>query len=175
MPTLDFPVETSEWAMFKLDLSWWELPLRVAIVYFALLIMVRLSGKRTIGQFTPFDLLVVMLLSEAVSPSLTGGDQSISGGLLAAVTLIAFNLLVAYVTARSIKVQSWVEGRPILIGKDGVVFSEVLKRHHVPMLDMHQALREADCDQSQMKAAFLEADGKISVLQHAPHASATRG
>lgn len=76
----------------------------------------RLSGKRTIGQFTPFDLLVVMLLSEAVSPSLTGSDQSISGGLVAAVTLIVFNLLVAYVTARSTKAQYWVEGRPFFIG-----------------------------------------------------------
>jgi len=53
--------------MFDVDLPWWEFVLRGAIVYCALLVLVRVSGKRTVGQFTPFDLLVVMLLSESVS------------------------------------------------------------------------------------------------------------
>ena len=70
--------------MWNLDVDWWELLLRGTVVYAALLVMVRLSGKRTVGQFTPFDLLVVMLLSEAVSDSLRGGDESITGGLIVA-------------------------------------------------------------------------------------------
>lgn len=70
--------------------------------------MVRVSGKRTIGQFTPFDLLVVMLLSESVSNSLTGGDESLVGGLLAALTLIVLNVLIAYITSRNKKIAEMV-------------------------------------------------------------------
>jgi uncharacterized membrane protein YcaP (DUF421 family) len=151
--------------MFEMDAPWWELPARAALVYVVLLALMRLSGRRTVGQFTPFDLLVVMLLSEAVSNGLTGQEKSVTGGLLAAATLIVLNLLVAYVTARSQRAQSMVEGRPVLIGRNGVVFEDVLARQHVPKSDVERSLREADCDLADMKFAFLEADGQISVLK----------
>jgi len=96
--------------MFDLALPWWEFGVRAAVVYLVLLAMVRISGKRTVGQFTPFDLLVVMLLSEGVSNSLSGGDESLLGGLIVAATLIAINLAVAFATARSRGVRDLVEG-----------------------------------------------------------------
>ncbi len=151
--------------MFDLSAEWWELPLRAAIVYLALMAMVRLSGKRTVGQFTPFDLLVVMLLSEGVSNGLSGGDESITGALLVAATLIVLNLGVAVVTARSTRIQKITEGESVLIGRDGVVFEDVLRKQHVPTSDLHQALREADCELTAMRCAFLEPDGKISILK----------
>ena len=151
--------------MFSLDGPWWELPARAALVYTVLLVLMRLSGRRTVGQFTPFDLLVVMLLSEAVSNGLTGDEKSVTGGLLAAGTLIVLNVLVAAITARSTRAQAIVEGRAVLIGRDGEVFEEVLRKEHVPRCDLERALREADCDQSEMRFAFLEADGQISVLK----------
>src|SRR5690606_11119712 len=61
--------------LFELSAPWWELVLRGTVVYFALLVLVRLSGKRTVGEFTPFDLIVVVLLCEAVSGSLSGEDS----------------------------------------------------------------------------------------------------
>ncbi len=152
--------------MFERDGPWWELPLRASVVYLVLLLLMRVSGHRTVGQFTPFDLLVVMLLSEAVSSGLSGEEHSVFGGLISAATLIGLNLLVAFITARSQRAQLWIEGRPVLIGRDGEIFAEVLRRHHMPMCDMERALREADCDRKNMKYAFLEADGKISILQH---------
>jgi uncharacterized membrane protein YcaP (DUF421 family) len=151
--------------MFELQSEWWELPLRAVIIYGALLAMVRVSGRRTVGQFTPFDLLVVMLLSESVSSGLSGGEESVTGGLLAAATLVALNVAVAFATSRSARLQTLMEGRPVLVGRDGKVFGEVLKKHRVPMSDVEQALREADCEQAQMKYACLEADGKISILK----------
>ena len=157
--------------MFELQAPWWELPLRASVVYLALLVLMRVSGRRTVGQFTPFDLLVVMLLSEAVSNGLAGEENSVLGGLLSAATLIALNVLVAFITARSDRAQLWVEGRPVLIGRDGEIFAEVLKRHHTPLCDVERALREADCDRKDMKYAFLEADGRISILQHSGGAS----
>ena len=152
--------------MFDLDRPWWELVLRGVIVYVFLLLMVRLSGKRTVGQFTPFDLLLVMLISEAVSNSLGGGDQSLVGGLLIATTLIAMNTLTAFVAARYRKLDHILAGTAVLIGRDGKFFDQVLRRNHVGPADVEQALREADCSRDKMKFAFLEADGTISVLQH---------
>jgi len=113
--------------MFELDLDWWELVARGAIVYCALLLMMRLSGRRTVGQFTPFDLLVVMLLSEAVSNSLTGGDDSLFGGLIIAAKLVALTVLFAFLTSRSKKIERLIEGSPVLIGRDGVFFDNVMK------------------------------------------------
>lgn len=140
--------------MFELDTPWWEVLTRATVIYAALLMLVRLSGGRTVGQFTPFDLLVVMLLSESVSNGLVGGDQSLLGGLMAAATLIALNMVVALVTSRSFRAQEWVEGRPVLMGRDGEIFQEVLKRHRIPMRDVERLLREADCDLKDMKCSW---------------------
>jgi uncharacterized membrane protein YcaP (DUF421 family) len=151
--------------MFDLQAPWWEFPLRAVIIYAALLVMVRVSGRRTVGQFTPFDLLVVMLLSESVSSGLNGGEESVTGALLGAATLVALNVLVAFATSRSARLQTVMEGRPVLVGRDGKIFADVLRQHRVPLGDIEQALREADCEQADMKFACLEADGKISILK----------
>jgi uncharacterized membrane protein YcaP (DUF421 family) len=151
--------------MFDMDLPWWEFVLRTIAVYVCLMIMIRFSGKRTVGQFTPFDLVVVMLLAEAVTQSLTGGDQSLVGGLIAAITLVALNMATGWITAHSKRADAALEGTPTLVGRDGVIYKDILKRERVPEADMEQALREADCAIENMRCAFLEADGKISILK----------
>ena len=151
--------------MFDLSLPWWEYVVRAAVVYLVLMAMVRLSGKRTVGQFTPFDLLVVMLLSESVSNSLGGGDASLVGGLIAAATLMGLNAAVAVASARSRRIEEVTEGSPVLVGRDGAVFHEVLKREHVGIGEFEKALREADCELAGMKCAFLESDGSFSILK----------
>ncbi len=147
-----------------LQLPWWEFMVRAAAVYAALLVMVRASGKRTIGQFTPFDLLVVMLLSESVSNSLSGRDASLVGGLIAAATLIALDVMLAAITSRSPRADAFVQGQPVLIGRDGVLFREVLRRERVGVSDVERALRAAQCEMQDMAMAVLEADGDISIL-----------
>src|SRR3954464_16096246 len=114
--------------MFDMDLPWWEFIARGAMVYLALLAMVRVSGRRTISQLTPFDLLVVMLLSEAVSNGLSGGDDSVSGGLIIAATLIVINASIGMLSARSRKMESLFDGEAVLLGRDGVFFDKVVKR-----------------------------------------------
>jgi uncharacterized membrane protein YcaP (DUF421 family) len=151
--------------MFDMDLPWWEFIVRGAIVYLALLVMVRVSGKRTIGQFTPFDLLVVMLLSEAVSSSLSGGDNSLVGGLLIAATLVALNMLMALASSRSRKMSEILDGTALLLGRDGKFFDDVVKKARLAKADLEEALREADCPLEDMKCAFLEADGGITIMK----------
>ncbi len=151
--------------MFDMHLPWWEFILRGTIVYVVLLVMVRLSGKRTVGQFTPFDLLVVMLLSEAVSNSLSGGDDSLIGGLLIATTLICLNGLIAFGNSRSRKFSELMDGTAMLLGRDGKIFDAVVKKCRLSQADIDQALREADCALSEMQCAFLEVDGNITILK----------
>jgi uncharacterized membrane protein YcaP (DUF421 family) len=130
-----------------------------------LLVLVRVSGRRTVGQFTPFDLLVVMLLSESVSNALNGDEKSVTGGLLAAATLVALNIGIAFLTSRSARARDMVEGNPVLIGRNGNFLLDVLQAHRIPLTDALQALREADCELKDMKAAVLETDGQISILK----------
>ena len=87
--------------MFEMSMPWWEFVLRAVIVYVALLGMIRLAGKRTLGQFTAFDMLLIVLLGNAVQNALLGSDASMSGGLLLAATLIVLNWLVGFATSRN--------------------------------------------------------------------------
>lgn len=151
--------------MFDLSLPWWEFILRGVIVYCALLVLVRVSGKRTVGQFTPFDLLVVMLLSEAVSNSLSGGDDSVTGGMLIACTLIALNITLGWLSSRSRKLAAIIDGESVLLGRDGRIYHDILKQNRIAESDVHQALREVDVELSDARCIFLEADGTITVLK----------
>jgi uncharacterized membrane protein YcaP (DUF421 family) len=149
--------------MFDLSLPWWEFIARGTVVYLALLVMVRFSGRRTVGQFTPFDLLVVMLLSESVSNALSGGDSSLVGGLLIATTLIALNRLASFASSRNEKMARLLDGSPVLIGRDGKFFEKVVKQCRLAQYELDEALRQADCSLDDMQCAFLEVDGCISI------------
>lgn len=151
--------------MFDMEVPWWEFILRASVVYLALLAMVRLTGKRTIGQFTPFDLVVVLLLSEAVSGSINAQDSSLTGGLLAAATLLTLDVLIAVGTSRSRRLDAVMQGNPVLVGRDGVIYEDVLKRERVPRGDVEKALRAADCEIEDMRMAILEADGNINIMK----------
>lgn len=149
--------------MFELSLPWWEFVVRGVIIYCALLFMVRVSGRRTIGQFTPFDLLVVMLLSESVSNSLGGGDDSVGGGLILATTMIVMNMATSWLTSRSEVMSDLLDGSPVLLGRDGKMFDDVLKKCRLSKTEVREALHEADCKLEEMAHAYLEADGNITI------------
>ena len=143
--------------------------LRACAVYFILLAMIRMTGKRTMGQFTPFDMLLVVLLGNAVQNALLGDDTSVGGGLLLAATLIALNWSVGLVSARSPKVERWIEGVPVLLARDGQVYREVLRRELISREDFEKAMREAGClDMADIRLAVLENNGHITVVGRQP-------
>lgn len=151
--------------MFDLAMPWWSFVLRACIVYFVLLVMIRASGKRTMGQFTPFDMLLVVLLGNAVQNALLGQDTSVGGGLLLAVTLIALNWTVGLVSARSVKVESLIEGSPVLLARDGTVYKNVLRKELISRADFDRALREAGCISiDDIQSAVLETNGHITIV-----------
>src|SRR5689334_24640460 len=101
--------------MWNLSVPIWELVVRSVVVYAFLLVILRLTGKRQIGQLAPFDLVLLLVLSNAVQNSMNGGDNSLIGGLVSAATLIAINYGIGYATFRSKALEGLIEGRPQLI------------------------------------------------------------
>lgn len=150
---------------FELAMPWWQFVLRAVAVYVVLLLLIRLSGKRTMGQFTPFDMLLIVLLGNAVQNALLGTDTSLAGGLLLAVTLIALNWLLGFITARSRRAERVIEGEPVVLARDGKLFEHALKRELVSRADFDEALRQEGCAGiSEVKLALLETNGQISVV-----------
>src|SRR5579862_1003431 len=82
---------------------WWHFILRAAVVYFMVLFFIRFSGKRQVGQMTPFDLVLFLLISNAVQNSMNGGDNSITAGAILAATLIGVDLAIGWFTRRNRK------------------------------------------------------------------------
>ncbi len=151
--------------MFELSVPWWSLLARGAIVYVALMVLLRLSGKRTVGEFTPFDLVVVVLLGEAAQGSLTGGDESLLGGLIVAATLIGLNYAVGFGTARSATFDKLVEGEAVLLVRNGQVHHRALKRNNIPETDLEEAVRRAGhATMDKVELAMLESSGEITVV-----------
>ncbi len=148
-----------------MSIPWWEFILRGIVIYVFLIILLRVTGKRQIGQMSPFDLVLLLVLSNAVQNSMNGGDNSIIGGMISAATLVAANWLIGLLTYKSKTAEVLIEGRPELLIHDGRLFEHALARAKVTHHELNAALREAGCtDISDVRAAFLENDGTISVI-----------
>ncbi|WP_315385293.1 YetF domain-containing protein [uncultured Stenotrophomonas sp.] len=151
--------------LFDLAMPWWEFILRAVVVYVVVLGMVRLSGKRALGQITPFDVLLIVLLGNAVQNALLGQDTSLGGGLLLAATLILLNYGVGWLSTRSRRVERLVEGEPVLIARDGKVLESVLRRELVTLQDLHAAMRQQGCTHiDDVSMALLEINGHITIV-----------
>ena len=154
--------------MWHASLPIWEFVLRGVIVYFFVLILLRLTGKRQVGQLAPFDLVLLLILSNAVQNAMNGGDNSVLGGMISAVTLVAVNWIVGVVTFKSKTAERLVEGSPELLVHNGKVAEGALSRAKLTQRELLSALREAGCgDIADVRAAFLENDGSISVIPRA--------
>src|SRR5499433_3562877 len=114
--------------MWNLAVPVWELVLRSTVVYAFLLLILRMTGKRQIGQLAPFDLVLLLVLSNAVQNSMNGGDNSLVGGLISAATLIGVNAAIGVATFRSKRLEALIEGRPQLLVHNGKLFEDVLTR-----------------------------------------------
>ncbi len=151
--------------MWSMSLVWWEFILRGVIIYLFLIILLRLTGKRQIGQMAPFDLVLLLVLSNAVQNSMNGGDNSVMGGMISAVTLVGVNWVVGTLTFRSKKLEKLVEGQPDLLIHNGRLFEKALDRASLTRHELMSALRQAGCAAVEdVHIAMLEDDGQVSVI-----------
>lgn len=144
-----------------------EIAARTAAIYVVVLLGVRLSGKREVGQMTPFDLTLLLLLSNAVQNAMTGPDTSLLGGVVAAATLLVLNYGVAELAGFNRRFRRLVQGSPSLLIHNGKVVEANLAREHVTLDELQRALREHGiADLHEVSLAVLEVDGSISCLKY---------
>ena len=144
-----------------------QIALRTGVIYLVVLIGVRLSGKREVGQMTPFDLTLLLLLSNSVQNAMTGPDTSLIGGVVAASTLLLLNYLVGTFSGVNRGFRRVVQGEPSLLVHDGKAIEPHMAREHVSMDELHRALREHGiASVHDVALAVLEVDGSISCMKY---------
>ncbi|MCL4459499.1 MAG: DUF421 domain-containing protein [Chloroflexi bacterium] len=151
--------------MLGLAAPFWEILLRTVIIYATLLVGLRVFGKRQLGQMTPFDLVVLLLIANAVQNAMTGPDTSVTGGVLAAATLLVVNYAVSALAVKSRPLEALIEGTPTILIKDGEMVQENIRREIVDEQELFAALREHGVTEiKEVSLAVLEIDGTISIV-----------
>ena len=142
-----------------------EIVLRTAIVYFFLVLILRVSGKREVGQMSILELIVILIISDAVQNSMVGENTTLWGGLVAVLTLLAMDFGLKTLAARSRRVRRVVEGEPRLLVRDGRILTKALDEEGVDVDDVRAAARGAGIARlDDVRLAVLETDGSISVI-----------
>jgi uncharacterized membrane protein YcaP (DUF421 family) len=142
-----------------------EIIIRGAIIYFSLFILFRISGKRAINDSTPFGLVLILLISSSVADSLKGEDRSITGGLLLAISLMGFHLLLSFLKRGSHFMTRIVDDVPTLLLRNGEVYEDAIKKAKVNREDILAAARKQKITKIEdIKYAILEIDGSINVI-----------
>ena len=151
--------------MFELGTPLWQIAVRALVVYAAVFLGLRLMGKRQLGQMTVFDLVVILLISNAVQNAMVGPDTSVQGGITAAFVLLALNFIVSRARLFNARWGRLVEGTPTLLVKDGKVIRQNLRREGLEPEEIDMAIREHGMERvSEVRVAYLEPDGSISVV-----------
>ena len=141
---------------------------RSAIIYIFVFVILRIGGKRTVGEMTTFDLVLLLIISEATQEALLDGDQSLIGGMMAIATLVFVDIMVSKITARFRGFDKIVNSVPTVILRDGVPLKDRMDKERVSVEDILEAARSSQGLENleQVKYAILEKDGSISIIPH---------
>ena len=161
--------------MFFLALPIAEKILRPIVVYAFLVVSLRLSGKRELVQLNPFDLVVLLTLSNTVQNAIIGDDNSVTGGVIGATSLLVVNYLVVRFLYKHRKLDQIFEGRADVLVEDGKVKMRNLKRELITMSQLEAAARKQGFDSlSDVQQCVLEAGGTITFVGKKPGSDETR-
>ncbi len=150
--------------MFQPSIAIPELIFRVALVYAGVFLLLRVVGKRHVGELAPFDLVVLLILSECVQNALIGDDKSVTGGLIAAATLFGINQVVGRISSRNKRAERLLEGTPRVLVRHGRVLKQVLTEEQITHSELLEALRREGCSSlSKVRYAILEPSGDITI------------
>ena len=160
--------------MFDIDaLQLLGILVRVAIVYVACLVLLRVAGRREMSDLGPMDLLTMLLLSETVSPALTAGSHSLVAALVAASTLMGMTVLTAWLVLRSRLADRLIEGQAVVLIRDGRVRPDILRRFRITDDDLRAALHaQGMMSVAEVARGFVEAGGKLTFITRKDHEEA---
>jgi len=151
--------------MWKMSVPWWEFVLRGVLVYVFLLVFLRLTGKRQTGQYAPFDLVLLLILSNAVQNSMNAGDNSLVGGLISASTLMGCHVVLANLTFRFAWLERLIDGTPRVLVEHGKAHAELMHKELLSNDDLEAALRAGGClHLHEVERATIETNGQITVV-----------
>jgi uncharacterized membrane protein YcaP (DUF421 family) len=152
--------------MFSLSVGPGELVLRAAIIYAFLYLALRWGGKKHVGEMAPFDLIVLLILSETVQNAMVGEDKSLLGGLICASTLLVLAQTMNWLSFRSKRLSRLLEGTPKILVRHGTRNARVMESEFVTSSELAEALRRNGCSNiADVRVAMLENDGKITVIK----------
>ena len=172
---MDFGIGNMVHDMFTLGVPVWERIARAILVYFFVVIALRLAGKREIGALNPFDLVVLLFLSNILQNSIIGNDLSITGGLIGAATLLLLNYAVQRFLFDHQALDRVLEGEATVLIEDGKILHENLKKELVTEDVLIVAVhKQGLLDIADVEKAVLETDGNISVFARTPTTDAQR-
>jgi len=161
--------------MFTLGTAWWEIIIRSVAVYAFVLIALRLTGRRSLGQRNALDLVLILVVANAVQNAMIGSDTSLLGGIIAAATLFAVDEGLDRIQQRDRRARSFFSGTPIVLIHHGQVIQDNLRHSHVTMDDIEEVLREHGYDSlHDVKTCILEMDGTLSIVPQGSHTEQTR-
>lgn len=163
-------MDTSMWtSMFVLAVPILEKILRPILVYLALIIGLRLAGKRELAQLNPFDLVVLLTLSNTVQNAIIGNDNTVTGGLIGAATLLVLNMVVARFVNKNNRIEKLVEGEEDVLIDKGVVQQKNLNREVITLTELVMAAhKQGYASLDEVEKAVLEPGGGISFSRKIP-------
>jgi uncharacterized membrane protein YcaP (DUF421 family) len=158
-------MEETMWHLFVPDIPIWEKIFRSVVIYLFMLLAFRFAGKRQVGQLTPFDLVVLLIISNVVQNAVIGNDNSLGGGLLGAVVILVLNWMVVEVAYRFKPIRRFLEGTPSILVHNGQIIGKHMERERINPEDLRAAVRRCGlADVHQVRFAVLEDNGQISVI-----------
>ena len=161
--------------MFVVSLPIMEKILRPVIVYIFLIVGLRLSGKRELVQLNPFDLVVLLTLSNTVQNAIIGDDNSVSGGIIGATSLLVINYLVVRFLYKHRALDQFIEGRADVLIEDGKIKTHNLKRELITVTQLEAQARKQGFDSlSDVQQCVLESGGTITFMGKKPGTDESR-
>jgi uncharacterized membrane protein YcaP (DUF421 family) len=150
--------------MFVTSVAVGELILRAAIIYAFVFVLLRMLGKKHVGEMAPFDLVILLILSEAVQNALVADEKSVTGGLVVAGTLFGISQLMGYVTWKSKRAERLLDGAPRVLVRHGKIDRAAMAAEQITHAELLEALRQGGCTTlTKVRYAVLENDGAITI------------
>jgi uncharacterized membrane protein YcaP (DUF421 family) len=155
----------------RLDVPPWELIARTVAIYFIVIVFLRVAGKRQMGQMGPTEFVAVLLLSNAVQNAMTGGDNSLSGGVISAGILVLASWFLSWATFKSPGMRTIFRGTPIVLVQKGQIIQSALDQELLTKGDLIKMLRQQGVDRIEdAYLAVLDSEGSLSVARQPPEA-----
>jgi uncharacterized membrane protein YcaP (DUF421 family) len=152
-------------ALWQISFPAWHFIFRGAIVYLSVLFLLRLGGKRQIGQMGTGEFVAILLISNAVQNAMNGGDNSITGGLILAALILLLSYLIDYATFKSKKIEALIQGRPSLLIHQGKIVQKNLDKELLNVSELKTILRRQGIHElDEVQEAVLESNGSVSVI-----------